>query len=189
MTSARQEDLAYDLQARNLGGTLEKALREALDDDTFKKVKRMSYSANAAKGVRDRLGIPENADPSSVGQTKVPRSNEDLMLLDKLVNNLLDDPNNRSSSGGLRNSIINRFRPLSRSLRLGSVRRTQQMPTILESNPNSPTNNKRGSLGTSSGSSPVVQNVLQTIRNAPQRFSHQESNKEENKSLTQNILD
>lgn len=47
----RQEDLAYDVQAKNLGGTLERALREALDDDTFRKVKRMSYSSNAAKGV------------------------------------------------------------------------------------------------------------------------------------------
>lgn len=47
----RHEDLAYDVQAKNLGGTLERALREALDDDTFRKVKRMSYSSNAAKGV------------------------------------------------------------------------------------------------------------------------------------------
>lgn len=180
-----------------MGGTLEKALREALDDETFKKVKRMSYSSNAAKGVRDRLGIPENSDLSSMGQTKVPRTNEDLMLLDKLVSNLLEnnDSNNRGSisSGGLRNSIINRFRPLSRSLRLGSTRRNQHssfMPTILESNPGSPTNNKRGSLGNSQQSSnPVVQNVLQTIRNAPQRFSHQERDKEENTSLTKNILD
>lgn len=179
-----QEDLAYDIQARNLGGTLEKALREALDDATFKKVKRMSYSANAAKGVRDRLGIPEgSSDASSMGPNQVPKSNEDLMLLDKLVSNLLEnnDSNNRgsASSGGLRNSIINRFRPLSRSLRLGSVRRNQHMPTILESNPSSPTNNQRSS-----------HSVLQTIRNAPQRFSQQDSsNKEENSSLTKNILD
>lgn len=183
--SREQEELAYDLQARNLGGTLEKALREALDDETFKRVKRMSYSANAAKGVRDRLGIPEDSsDLSSMGPSKMPKSSEDLALLDKLVSNLLEnnDGNNRgsTSSGGLRNSIINRFRPLSRSLRLGSVRRNQHMPTILESNPNSPTyNNKRSS-----------QSVLQTIRNAPQRFSqHESNNKEENSSLTQNILD
>lgn len=51
----RHEDLAYDVQAKNLGGTLERALREALDDDTFRKVKRMSYSSNAAKGVSINL--------------------------------------------------------------------------------------------------------------------------------------
>lgn len=105
------------------------------------------------------------------------------MLLDKLVSNLLESSDGQSSndgsSGGLRSSIINRFRPLSRSLRLGSRRNQSSsvMPTILESNPNSPTNNNRSSWN--SEQSPVVRNVLHTIRNAPQRFS-QASKGEEN---------
>lgn len=137
------------------------------------------------------MGIPEGGE-SSDPSAKIPKSNSDLMLLDKLVSNLLESSDgqssNDSSSGGLRSSIINRFRPLSRSLRLGSRRNQSSsvMPTILESNPNSPTNNNRSSW--TSEQSPVVRNVLHTIRNAPQRFS-QASKGEENSSLTQNILD
>lgn len=189
----RQEDLAYDVQAKNLGGTLERALREALDDDTFRKVKRMSYSSNAAKGIRERLGIPEgSSDLADVTSGKVPKSNSDLMLLDKLVSNLLETsekPSDRSS-GGLRDSIINRFRPFSRSLRLGS--RRNAMPTILESNP-SGSSNRTNSWGSQRGNNPVVHNVLNTLRNAPQRFSHSSTsnnpNKEENTTLTENILE
>lgn len=191
-----QEELAYDLQARNLGGTLEKALREALDDETFKKVRRMSYSSNAAKTIRDKLGIPDSADPAAqLTPGKLPKSNADIQLLDKLVSNLLEteDTGDSRNSGGLRNSIINRFRPLSRSLRLGSMRKNNPvMPTILESHPNSSRSQKTSSFvsnnETSSGGGDVVRNVLHTIRNAPQRFS-QQLNKEENTSLTENILD
>lgn len=35
----------------NLGTALEQALKEAVDDETFRKVKRMSYSSNAAEEV------------------------------------------------------------------------------------------------------------------------------------------
>uniref|UniRef100_A0A336M6G2 CSON010833 protein n=1 Tax=Culicoides sonorensis TaxID=179676 RepID=A0A336M6G2_CULSO len=187
----RGEDLAYDVQAKNLGGTLERALREALDDDTFRKVKRMSYSSNAAKGIRERLGIPEGGtDISEITGGKVPKSNSDLMLLDKLVSNLLESNEQQSerssSSGGLRDSIINRFRPFSRSLRLGSKRNA--MPTILESNA-SGSSNRTNSWGSQRGrDNPVVHNVLNTIRNAPQRFSHA-TNKDESSSLTGNILE
>lgn len=36
---------------KKLGTVLERALKEAVDDDTFRKVKRMSYSSNAADEV------------------------------------------------------------------------------------------------------------------------------------------
>lgn len=36
---------------QNLGTALEQALKEAVDDKTFQKVKRMSYSSNAADEV------------------------------------------------------------------------------------------------------------------------------------------
>lgn len=35
----------------NLGTALQQALKEAVDDETFRKVKRMSYSSNAADEV------------------------------------------------------------------------------------------------------------------------------------------
>lgn len=132
---------------------------------------------------------------SDVTGGKVPKSNSDLLLLDKIVSNLLESNERQSdqgstTTGGLRDSIVNRFRPFSRSLRLGS--RRNAMPTILESNPSSSTN-RTNSWGSQRGNNPVVNNVLNTLRNAPQRFSHTSSsnnpNKEENTSLTENILD
>ena len=42
---------------KNLGAALDKAFREAADDETFRKVKRMSYSGNAAEEVRYMLYI------------------------------------------------------------------------------------------------------------------------------------
>lgn len=36
---------------KNLGTALQQALKEAVDDETFRKVKRMSYSSNAADEV------------------------------------------------------------------------------------------------------------------------------------------
>lgn len=40
-----------DPKNSNLGTVLEEAIKEATDDETFRKVKRMSYSANAAEEV------------------------------------------------------------------------------------------------------------------------------------------
>lgn len=37
--------------SRNLESTLEQALKQAAEDETFKKIKRISYSANAASEV------------------------------------------------------------------------------------------------------------------------------------------
>lgn len=41
-----------DPKNKNLESALEMALKEAVDDETFRKVKRMSYSNNAAEEVR-----------------------------------------------------------------------------------------------------------------------------------------
>lgn len=41
-----------DPKNKNLESALEMALKEAVDDETFRKVKRMSYSNNAADEVR-----------------------------------------------------------------------------------------------------------------------------------------
>ncbi|XP_046993930.1 uncharacterized protein LOC124606011, partial [Schistocerca americana] len=45
------------LPPENLGATLEAAVREAMDDPTFRKVKRLSYSRTAADQVTHSLGI------------------------------------------------------------------------------------------------------------------------------------
>lgn len=42
-----------DPKNKNLESALEMALKEAVDDETFRKIKRMSYSNNAAEEVRD----------------------------------------------------------------------------------------------------------------------------------------
>lgn len=42
---------------KNLETALEQALKEAVDDKTFRKVKRMSYSSNAADEVRIKHSI------------------------------------------------------------------------------------------------------------------------------------
>ncbi|ETN61561.1 hypothetical protein AND_006761 [Anopheles darlingi] len=46
-------ELENDPKARNLENALEQALKEAVDDDTYRKVKRMSYSSNAAGERKD----------------------------------------------------------------------------------------------------------------------------------------
>ncbi|XP_037885994.1 uncharacterized protein LOC119635306 isoform X2 [Glossina fuscipes] len=119
---------------------LEQALKEAEDDATFKKVKRMSYSSNAAGELTQRLakltglnkqpqyGIGTNT-PSRVGSTSRRMSsvrgsklNIDLKVLDKLVTNLLEQqssPNTniaQSATGGRKSSLkLSRWRPTSRS--------------------------------------------------------------------------
>lgn len=49
MFSARYDDLLP--RSKNLESTLEQALKEAVDDATLRKIKRISYSANAATEV------------------------------------------------------------------------------------------------------------------------------------------
>ena len=51
----RYEDLKFTPKARNLEGSLEQALKEAVDDATLRKIKRVSYSANAATEVMNLL--------------------------------------------------------------------------------------------------------------------------------------
>lgn len=115
------------------------------------------------------------------------RNSKDLELLDKLVTTLLEhnnSPNETSSPNASQSSTLQRLRPLSRSLsrslRLGSFKRNNNsaLPTIAESG---------GSGRRSDHTNPSMRNVINTIRNAPQRFST--ANDEESKNLTQNILE
>lgn len=54
----------------NLGTALEQALKEATDDETFRKVKRMSYSSNAAEEVSIYLNETTNIRQSVFDKLK-----------------------------------------------------------------------------------------------------------------------
>ena len=128
-------------------------------------------------------------------------SDADLVLLDKLVTQLLEsrhavEPSETTTT----TSIMDKFRPLSRtlsrSLRLGSFKRNNNttMPTIMETGGGGGSSGRvpSSSWSTTADSStnntlPSMKRVLNTISNAPHRFST--SNDEENRNLTQNILE
>lgn len=131
--------------------------------------------------------IPASGNGASSGTKRTSRSDADLALLDKLVTTLLERKATESSSSSPSSSqpsTLQRLRPLSRSLsrslRLSSFKRNNNsaLPTIAE-----------GGSGRRSDHtlSPSVKNVFNTIKNAPNRFST--ANDEENKNLTQNILE
>ncbi|XP_039436715.1 uncharacterized protein LOC120418405 [Culex pipiens pallens] len=205
-------ELENDPKARNLETALEQALKEAVDDDTYRTVKRMSYSSNAASEIAERLfgitGAGVGASGSGSGQPTASsirnsKNTADLKLLEKLVTSLIDAQSSSASSGGASGtSKMQRLRPLSRSFRLpGSLKRKEggagggqsgTMPTIRESG-----GSGGGGHRTNSWSDPNsnVRRVLSSIANAPHRFSQSLGtgggdgrNDEERSNLTQNIL-
>uniref|UniRef100_A0A7G3B3R1 Uncharacterized protein n=2 Tax=Lutzomyia longipalpis TaxID=7200 RepID=A0A7G3B3R1_LUTLO len=193
---------------KKLGTVLERALKEAVDDDTFRKVKRMSYSSNAADELPHSLALPPGAAASPTGSsgggaggsvagsggTTKTIGQTDLATLDKLVTSLLERSNSPQSRGSFR---LNRLRSLSRSTRSDSTRRpgnagvppnvaniapdpsSGSMPTIPEGGNRTASWTERNIPG--------VRQVLNTITNAPHRFSHASNERnEENTRLTQN---
>uniref|UniRef100_A0A182REY6 DUF389 domain-containing protein n=1 Tax=Anopheles funestus TaxID=62324 RepID=A0A182REY6_ANOFN len=232
-------ELENDPKARNLENALEQALKEAVDDDTYRKVKRMSYSSNAAGEIAERLfghgsgsgtsGVSNNGgqigNPMATAVGTSAKTTADLKLLEKLVSSLLETHNGSASEGrteGLHRSgsVLGRFRPMSRSFRsTGSLRRRNEatggssggtgsvgtgggvpggegaMPTIQESGTdrNSESRGRRNSWNDRAGGN--VRRVLNSIANAPHRFSQSlsgggplQDNDEERSNLTQNIL-
>ncbi|XP_053677770.1 uncharacterized protein LOC128727848 [Anopheles nili] len=241
---ATYAELENDPKARNLENALEQALKEAVDDDTYRKVKRMSYSSNAAGEISERLfghgsgasaqGLPPGAS-GAVGGTN-SKTTADLKLLEKLVTSLLEAHGGSSGEGspgrpgdgsGLHRSgsLLGRFRPMSRSFRsTNSLRRRAAdgtghstgvgvgsgtgttsvtggematgglMPTIQESGTDRGSDRGRRNSWTER-SSGNVRRVLNSIANAPHRFSQSlgggvsgQDNDEERSNLTQNIL-
>ncbi|XP_075149482.1 uncharacterized protein LOC142223482 [Haematobia irritans] len=113
-----------------MDSVLEQALKEAEDDVTFKKVKRMSYSSNAAGELTQRLaklaglnkqptdlsglGLSGTSNGSHAGSRmnsiRGSKMKIDLKVLDKLVTNLLEqqtpDQDHSNSSGGVGSSTI-----------------------------------------------------------------------------------
>ncbi|XP_017005679.2 uncharacterized protein [Drosophila takahashii] len=97
-----------DERDAQMDSALERALAQAENDATFKKVKRMSYSSNAAGELTERLakiaglnrlkaeGDPGQTSSGSLSGSRmnsIPNSqlqNVDLKALDKLVSNLLE---------------------------------------------------------------------------------------------------
>ncbi|EAT40001.1 AAEL008241-PA [Aedes aegypti] len=190
-------------KARGLETALEQALKEAVDDDTYRKVKRMSYSGNAASEIAERLfglsGTSSNNGnnnlPQSSSSIRNSKNTADFKLLEKLVTSLLESQD--SSTSGNRGSMMQRLRPMSRSFRLpSSIRKKDSqggntgsvgpMPTIRESGGSGHRTNSWSDRNSN------VRRVLNSIANAPHRLSQSLSSDgrddEERSNLTQNIL-
>ncbi|KAJ9597350.1 hypothetical protein L9F63_011790, partial [Diploptera punctata] len=190
--------------------TLQAAVREAVDDDTFRKINRCSYSANTADVPR-ALGFGGHSSNNATNASPL----NDPEMLDHVIQALMEFQN-KQSSGTQQNSTLNRFRQLSRSLRHGSTRSTGRcsargsmrrpqhtggesqggmpstgtdtgLPTILESNTlkksgvTRPLSMSDKNNMTRSGS---VRNLIQGISNAQRRFSPTD-----NKDKYENIKD
>uniref|UniRef100_A0A1I8PJ43 Uncharacterized protein n=1 Tax=Stomoxys calcitrans TaxID=35570 RepID=A0A1I8PJ43_STOCA len=131
-----------------MDSVLEQALKEAEDDVTFKKVKRMSYSSNAAGELTQRLaklaGLNKQATDlgglgTSAGSHGGSRMNSirgssrkvDLKALDKLVTNLLEQqasaPQHSTAGSELGSSTIYASTPAKN--RKASVKLNRWRPT------------------------------------------------------------
>lgn len=136
---------------------------------------------------------------NSPTNSRNPKLTTDLEQLDKLVTSLLENQNYNPEKNS---SVLNRLRRGSHSLRLGTSSSnnftnscgdggenggSMAMPTILETNN---IGNRTTSWSDSHINLPSVRRVLNSIANAPHRFSQISGNQnEENSNLTQNILD
>ncbi|XP_032681857.1 uncharacterized protein LOC116849123 [Odontomachus brunneus] len=102
------------VKQRALERTLNEAVREAMDDETFRKVQRLSYGQHGPEEIGSRLGL-HNRGNTSRGNTKKNESieeigadlrsrmdrltnsgntSEDLAALDRLITYLLGQPSN-----------------------------------------------------------------------------------------------
>uniref|UniRef100_A0A182SA88 Uncharacterized protein n=1 Tax=Anopheles maculatus TaxID=74869 RepID=A0A182SA88_9DIPT len=176
-------------------------------------------SGSGASGVSNNGG--QIGNPMATGVGSSTKTTADLKLLEKLVTSLLETHNSSTTDGrtdGLHRSgsVLGRFRPMSRSFRsTSSLRRRNDgsggasggtggggtpggegtMPTIQESGTdrNSGSRGRRNSWNDRAGGN--VRRVLNSIANAPHRFSQSlsgggplQDNDEERSNLTQNIL-
>ncbi|KAK6632809.1 hypothetical protein RUM43_013580 [Polyplax serrata] len=182
----------------SLGEALEAAVREAVDDKTYRKVKRCSYAQTPQDTLSQLLGkggaggnSGQNGPP---GQT--PGNITDPAILDQLMAALLGQQSGQNTTP---HQAFNRMRPMSRSMRHsmrvktdgsrrsswlnqnqggggsgssgGNNSSSGQLPTIMEGSGNRHNASKRMSLSERALNVPIVRNVLQTISNVPQRLS------------------
>ncbi|XP_050318733.1 uncharacterized protein LOC126752170 [Bactrocera neohumeralis] len=130
-------------RSRELDTVLEQALKEAEDDATFKKVKRMSYSSNAAGGelpqrlarmaglnLREPTGGDYSNSPfgsrtgSRMNSVRNSKVQVDLKALDKLVSNLLEQ-----HTAAVKNGTAANARGTSPHQRKTSVKLNRWRPT------------------------------------------------------------
>ncbi|KAH8274000.1 hypothetical protein KR044_007668 [Drosophila immigrans] len=124
----------HETRNAKMDTALERALAQAESDTTFKKVKRMSYSSNAAGELTERLakiaGLnkrhvedPFHTNSSSLAGSRmnsIPNSqlNVDLKALDKIVSSLLEqhatNPNGGSSKAATNLEAGSRTPPVQR---------------------------------------------------------------------------
>jgi hypothetical protein len=164
----------------SLGALKRKTLTTELLSQTF----RSMFPPRTHKQLVDRLGLgrevaaSDNVAPSQ----RNSKSNEDYKVLEKLITNMLEHAGAGAGGEEVRDSPkLSRLGSLSRSLRIGSFKKPSNsaMPTILESQ-----NSGRRSWA-SDQSATAVKRMLNTIQNAPHRFSQSHQRDEE----TTNILD
>ncbi|XP_041986538.1 uncharacterized protein LOC121738506 isoform X2 [Aricia agestis] len=102
------EDLSQETE-EGVKQKLEAAVQEALDDETYRKVKRMSYQSHNADEVIRTIGLQSNFHPSARSSlqsgmatpynTQAKNSMvQDIATLDKLLNSLLDLQKRRTRS-------------------------------------------------------------------------------------------
>ncbi|CAK9832454.1 Uncharacterized protein MJ1221 [Anthophora retusa] len=95
---------------RTLEQTLNEAVREAIDDETFRKVQRLSYGQHGSEEFTSKLGLHTGGGVSNVTNTEHKgqatsnglgnsgSTSEDLAALDRLITCLLGQPNNTTPS-------------------------------------------------------------------------------------------
>ncbi|CAK9802052.1 Uncharacterized protein MJ1221 [Anthophora quadrimaculata] len=95
---------------RTLEQTLNEAVREAIDDETFRKVQRLSYGQHGSEEFTSKLGLHTGGGVSNVTNTEHKgqatsnglgnsgSTSEDLAALDRLITCLLGQPNNTNPS-------------------------------------------------------------------------------------------
>ncbi|KAK0096549.1 hypothetical protein PV326_005170 [Microctonus aethiopoides] len=145
MDSSYYESLSKP-RRRALERTLNEAVKEAINDETYRKVKRLSYGQQAPDEMPPRLGIAGNISVSDVLRkdgaesglkdglgshpsdvfSNVESPSEDLAALDRLITYLLGQPNGNTDNG--------------RRSRRASARGYRQLrPNIIDTNANSHT--------------------------------------------------
>lgn len=169
--------------------------------------------AGAGAGIGNGAATIVGGSPTNLTAIRNSKLNADLGALDLMVTTLLERHNNqqlqqqqstkelgRSAS----NSALNRLKSFSFRRRSSKVPTSNgvsddgfganvnddsggpsaTMPTIMETNGNMTTMSDRPNNVTTG-----VRQIINTITNAPHRFSHSSARDEENTNLTQNMLD
>ncbi|XP_012274266.1 uncharacterized protein LOC105696413 [Orussus abietinus] len=103
INSSYYEGLSKTKQ-RALEQTLNEAVREAIDDDTYRRVQRLSYGQHGPNEIASKLGLPNGTVGTGVSRPSgLPdggSTSEDLAALDKLITYLLGSPSSNGANGG-----------------------------------------------------------------------------------------